>query len=790
MTFLLLSMTTLASGSFLAFHYPLGAYLALPGFMLVVLLQFYRPQAFLIFIPALLPIVGFYPWTGWLTFEELDLLVLATVAGGYAKLMIYSRPSTKQRFPLLLTSLATLMSLSILISMVRGFLDAGGFSFNWFQGYEEPLNSLRIGKSFFLALLLVPLLNRLRPLPSTNADRMLGIGLALGLGTASLAALAERLAFTGLLNFSSDYRTTALFWEMHVGGAALDGWLLLTFPFSVWALRQSRTIVHQAIALGLLGLATYASLTTFSRGVYLALLVSLPLLAWVMRNKTPTGTNKDSTKWRLIHWSIALLLVGLCAKLMFTEGGYRALLALAGTLAVLLSIPPVLRSTARMSIVTGLFLGGITGIVLIIAANFAPKGPYILYSILWSLSFAALYYKHPEPNPRGMLCAALFASLALATVNVAGYWGGIEALPGALIAIFLVAAVLTWSLFSRHKLWPDDPRWHFRFIGTSMATCSVIAVFSGGAYMQDRFSTYKPDFDNRMSHWSQAISTLHTLPEILLGKGLGRFPANFFFSNPDHGFPGHYGINDNNGNHYLTLAGANYPTTFTQILKVSQRLSTDLDGSLKVSLNIRPKTDVALIVEICEKHLLYPSNCSSGRIATKASPHSWAEVTAKLEGPLQNTGRWYAPAFKVLSLGVENQSGVVDIDTIALSSQSGTEIPLVNGDFQNEMQHWFFTSDRNHMPWHAKNLLVNLYFDQGLVGLGLFLLLTLCALWRLNFGKAKSWGNSPYFTSAIIGFLIVGMFDSLTDVPRLAFAYYLITLYALSYLADVDPKHL
>ena len=52
-----------------------------------------------------------------------------------------------------------------------------------------------------------------------------------GLGGAALSVLWERLAFTDLLNFSSDYRVTGLFWEMHIGGAALDGFLALTVPF-------------------------------------------------------------------------------------------------------------------------------------------------------------------------------------------------------------------------------------------------------------------------------------------------------------------------------------------------------------------------------------------------------------------------------------------------------------------------------------------------------------------------------------------------------------------------------
>ena len=95
------------------------------------------------------------------------------------------------------------------------------------------------------------------------------------------------------------------------------------------------------------------------------------------------------------------------------------------------------------------------------------------------------------------------------------------------------------------------------------------------------------------------------------------------------------------------------------------------------------------------------------------------------------------------------------------------------------MQHWFFSSDRDHMPWHAKNILVNVLFDQGYFGLVLFLLLTAGALWRLNLGKARQHELAPYLSAAIIGFLVVGIFDSLTDVPRLALMFYILVLAAL-----------
>jgi hypothetical protein len=100
-------------------------------------------------------------------------------------------------------------------------------------------------------------------------------GLALVVGV----VLWERLAYPGLFNFSTHYRTTAMFWEMHVGGAAIDAYLTLAAPFVVWALWASRKLRHW-LPLALLALLTcYAVLTTFSRGVYLGVGLPLTLLA-------------------------------------------------------------------------------------------------------------------------------------------------------------------------------------------------------------------------------------------------------------------------------------------------------------------------------------------------------------------------------------------------------------------------------------------------------------------------------------------------------------------------------
>ena len=774
---LLTAMAALAAGGVLAWHYPLGTVAAPVLFLAASGLAFHRPAWFVVIIPALLPVIGLAPWTGWLTFEEIDLLVLATAAGGYARMLVDHPPTGERRRAWPLFGLATLMALSLLISMVRGFADAGGFAFGWYQGYDGPMNAVRIGKSFFLALLLVPLINRLLRDPAQQADRKLAWGLALGLGSATLAALWERLAFTDLLNFSSDYRSTALFWEMHVGGAALDGWLLLTVPFAIWVLRHARTPTQHLLSLALIVLAAYAALTTFSRGVYLALLVALPLLAW--QTRAATSARGGHPAWGPLRWSIALLLLATMAGLVFSGGGYRGLIALLSVIALALALPSALRGIAAVQLAVGATLGLMLGALLVLFSGVLPKGPYVLHFVI----FAALSLFLLWPRGRRRLgnpplyCAVGFFALLVTAANVADHWGGSEALWGMLGALVVVLSVVLWGTFSTRAAWPDELRWQGTFLSSAVAVSAVIAVFIGGGYMGERFSTSSKDLDGRFNHWRLSLSMLQTPLDQAFGKGLGRYPANYFFAIPDSTFPGTYQIVKEGEGSWLSLVGARHPMSFGDVFRISQRLEFGATGPFKLTLKVRAKTDVSIHAEVCEKHLLYAAGCDIGRAAAKAG-EGWQTATIKLDGPLLGGSPWYAPRIKMFSLAIANQSGAADIDDLTLIGPGGEQL-LANGDFSSDMQRWFFSSDRDHMPWHAKNILVNVLFDQGYVGLALFLLLIVGALWRLNLSKVRQHELAPYLSAAIVGFLVVGIFDSLIDVPRLALMFYILVLTSL-----------
>ncbi|WP_291991403.1 hypothetical protein [Candidatus Accumulibacter sp. ACC007] len=181
-------------------------------------------------------------------------------------------------------------------------------------------------------MLLLPSLRQLHErAPALAASR-----LAAGGGDRPGAALcgdclgAQRLP--GLFDFSTAYRSTALFWEMHVGGAALDGYLALAVPFAVHAVVRAPDRRRWGIAAALAVLVAYACLTSFSRSVYLGVGLSLALLAWrlsAQRQSFPadelaaTSAPTDSPfpppeAWRL--WGGRVLLVVLAFEVVAVLG--------------------------------------------------------------------------------------------------------------------------------------------------------------------------------------------------------------------------------------------------------------------------------------------------------------------------------------------------------------------------------------------------------------------------------------------------------------------------------------
>lgn len=298
--------------------------------------------------------------------DEFDLLVLGALAGGFARLAfeaprsssVTADPSVPASAKISASLAAVFLGLG-LIAFCRGTADAGGGTLSWFGDYADAANSLRLSKSLLYTAALWPLLSyELRQSPSA-AMRLLALGMQVGLTWVGLALLWERAAYPGLLDFSSRYRTTATFWEMHVGGATIDAYLAMATPFAAFALVRARSRRAWAAAAGLALLTGHACLTTFSRGAYVGVAVPLALLGgawWLRRLHSHPRSAALAAAWSMSYALGAAALLTAAFLSLGYGGAALVLLALSGLILVLRwrarSVP--WRRTAAMALTLAL----------------------------------------------------------------------------------------------------------------------------------------------------------------------------------------------------------------------------------------------------------------------------------------------------------------------------------------------------------------------------------------------------------------------------------------------------
>lgn len=808
-------------GAELAWHHPLSGPLALAAWAAVAMLAALFWVKTPVFVLAPLPLIGLAPWSGWISFEELDLLVTACACGGYLAYAL--QLNARDRAPAwrhalayspIVVVLILALAASALWSMKRGFADAGGFSFGWFHGYHEAMNSVRNAKAIFLVLALLPLWVAAGAARPRGFSRGLLLGLVLALAGGSAAALWERLAYTGLLDFSTDYRTTALFWEMHVGGAALDGFLVLTLPFALLALLRTRSPWQFAVGLGIALLAAYACLTTFSRGVYLALplaLVPMVMLADAQRRRaadaSPESSHLDGGPGSVdapLPRSAklgALAMAGafaLAAALVFGGGGYRGLLALFFVMVVLLTMPASLWLPGMAQRLTALLMGGVLALLLG-AASWAlsmavPKSAYVL-NVVALLCCAVLRWRDVPGQVRPvyvLLVTTCWFWLLATMVIVADYWGGTAGRWTALAAGLALAGV--WAaMLLEPRLWPlrhtGAAGWRKRalLVAGLLLVMAIVAALGGGSYLRDRVATWKEDGQTRLTHWRDGLHLLHGGRQWLLGKGSGRFLPSNFYEGPEQARVGDYRLRTDEGEAFLALTAGQHLLGHGEQFRISQRIAAPAPGPVTITLASRTAGDAHLVLQICEKNLLYPDHCFGIEPTLKPqrpegaaadSPGTWQTAQYKL-GPVPALGGdWWAPRFVTFSMALDTRGARVDISRIAMQDSQGRQL-LVNGDFNREMAHWFFSSDRHHLPWHIKNAALHVLFEQGLLGLALLGGAYLLALARLTFGRGRDHPLAPAIVAALIGFGVVGAFDSLLDAPRIGFIFFALLLLGL-----------
>ncbi len=248
-----------------------GAWLALGLLVWLALLRRW-PEAWLLLVPALLPVLDATPWTGRLYLDEFDCLLAATVL---AQAWRPVRPAAVlERWP---AAALILVGLAALVALLIGCSPFPWPGPNSFNNYYSAYNGLRLVKGLVWALLLLPAVAEALRQDAAATRRRFALGMSLGVLTAALAVLWERAMFPGLLNFSSGYRVVGLFSGMHVGGACIEAWFSMGLPFVGWSIANRRGWPRLAAALIFL-LGSYALVVCYARGGYLACAVALLVL--------------------------------------------------------------------------------------------------------------------------------------------------------------------------------------------------------------------------------------------------------------------------------------------------------------------------------------------------------------------------------------------------------------------------------------------------------------------------------------------------------------------------------
>ena len=202
-----------ALGLALASHHPLFPVAAVLLFLLWSAVVAWRPGLWLFVLPAALPGLNFAPWTGWLVADEFDLLCLGAVCGSGVRQLWQggmSRGAASSAAYRVFMLAASLFATVSTVACMRGLAHAGDVPFSLFQGYADMLNAWRVYKSVAWMALLWPSLWREVQTDPDGSARRLAWGMVAGLTVVTLAVLWERLAYTGLWDFSVRYRTTAL----------------------------------------------------------------------------------------------------------------------------------------------------------------------------------------------------------------------------------------------------------------------------------------------------------------------------------------------------------------------------------------------------------------------------------------------------------------------------------------------------------------------------------------------------------------------------------------------------
>lgn len=307
--------------------------------------------------------------------------------------------------------------------------------------------------------------------------------------------------------------------------------------------------------------------------------------------------------------------------------------------------------------------------------------------------------------------------------------------------------------------------------GVLLATVAVAALPAlRGEFAQQRLSTVDADLVTRQRHWTESLDLVDAgAASTALGMGLGRYAElRLFHLPPDQRTASHRIPRQQDGSRVLRLSSGPgyYVDQMVTRLPPGSELQLQLRtrvASIPPASAVRP-TDPSppqLAASLCQKWIIAAAACSQAKLAGSSGKDGWWTLSARVTVPPDVDGQLPKP----LRLSLHNGGPVVlDVAAVSLRAPDGREL-VANGNFAAGSDRWTFTSD-DHLAWHAKSMLVGTFVELGWMGVAAFAALLLTGAARAISLTARGGDGAAPILAALSAFTIVGLVDTLLDVPR------------------------
>lgn len=707
----------------LLWTFPLGRAWLLGLAVLLAIAQWRNQRAWLVALPLMIGTIDLGAWSGRFLFSEQDALLAAIV--GTALISGQYQGSGRQ---LIRRSFAPLwlVTIAVAIGLIRGLQAPLELDANAWNGYLTSWNAVRIAKGPFWALLLWPLVAHQLEEDRAATEQAFAIGMAAALVGLGLLVLWERgLAadlvradsvwglFATWMDLSGSYRITGPFSQMHLGGDAIDAFLVLAWPFAALLLFRGRRPLPLLLGGVGVALAAYGVLVTFTRTTYAAAAVGLLAFALASSFAVPIRQR--------LGVAATLFYAGLAAVVFIHGFRLGGTLTMAGFLIIVITAMCTAMAIQRRAAVTASAF-----LLLVLAAGIALS-VHGMASSKWN-----------DVDARTAIATSVASGLLLAT-------GGVAA--GRALRPF------AWT------------RTGLAIIASLAVLLPLTTLGFSGAQMEQRFALVQRDLDTRVRHWNEVLAMMPgDFATTAFGAGLGRFPRTFLFAGDESRATWHFGREDDR--HFLRLLG-------TGNLCYGQRLTRLEAGVYRVEVGVRnPSTRAAnLALKLQPRRLLeserWQPTTEQINFVVKPGASTWTSLVGELRLHAHSSPPWYDPRVPVLALSNQGDPrSAVDIAYVRLIDATGRD-RLQNGSFAAGGDRWVAYNDFQHLEWHAKNFYIALLFDMGIIGIVGFSLGCL-------FGLSASWQRARHAApfgaaslAAIAGLLTLGTTGTLLDVPQI-----------------------